>query len=144
MLNYLKKIREDKKMSQSQLARKIGVSKQLLSGFEKGRSGVSNEVLKKLASALEVSSDVILSGKTHKSFDENSRKNMSEAMNLVFENYGDEFDKETIVKISTELYALMIDFESINEDSHKKQFLKSLEEKIAAGLAAQCFLKFKK
>ena len=49
MSNFLKKIREDKKIGQSELALRIGVSKQLLSGFENGRSGVSNEVLKKLA-----------------------------------------------------------------------------------------------
>ena len=64
MSNFLKKIREDKKIGQSELALRIGVSKQLLSGFENGRSGVSNEVLKKLAEALDVSPDAILIGKS--------------------------------------------------------------------------------
>ena len=69
MSNFLKKIREDKKIGQSELALRIGVSKQLLSGFENGRSGVSNEVLKKLAEALDVSPDAILIGKSTKPFD---------------------------------------------------------------------------
>jgi len=44
MANFLKKIREDKKIGQTELATRIGVTKQLLSGFENGRSGISNEV----------------------------------------------------------------------------------------------------
>ena len=77
MSNFLKKIREDKKIGQSELAVKIGVSKQLLSGFENGRSGISNEVLQKLADVLEVSSDAILTGKSTKPFSEIGRKQLS-------------------------------------------------------------------
>lgn len=143
MSNFLRKIREDKKIGQSDLAEKIGVSKQLLSGFENGRSGVSNEVLKKLADALDVSPDAILTGKSYKPFDEKGRKQLSEAMNMTFKYYGDDFDKDTIIKISTELYALIVDFDGLKNDSERDNFLKSLEEKIAIGLASKCFLKFK-
>lgn len=143
MSNFLRKIREDKKIGQSDLAEKIGVSKQLLSGFENGRSGVSNEVLKKLAEALDVSSDAILTGKSYKPFDEKGRKQLSEAMNMTFKYYGDDFDKDTIIKISTELYGLIVDFDNLKNDSDKIDFIKSLEEKIAIGLASKCFLKFK-
>ena len=144
MSNFLKKIREDKKSGQSELAVKIGVSKQLLSGFENGRSGVSNEVLQKLADALEVSSDAILTGKSIKPFSDSGRKQLSEAMNMTFKFYGDEFDKDTIVKVSTELYSIIVDFDELKNDADREKFRKSLEEKIAIGLASNCFLKLKK
>jgi len=144
MSNFLKKIREDKKIGQSELASKIGVSKQLLSGFENGRSGISNEVLKKLADALDVSPDAILIGKSSKPFDEAGRKNLAEAMNMTFKFYGDEFDKDTIIKISTELFSIIVDFNQLKNDSERESFKKSLEDKIALGLASKCFLELKK
>jgi len=144
MSNFLKKIREDKKIGQSELAVKIGVSKQLLSGFENGRSGISNEVLQKLADALEVSSDAILTGKSSKPFSEIGRKQLSEAMNMTFKFYGDEFDRDTIIKVSTELYSIIVDFDELKNDADREKFKKSLEEKIATGLASNCFLKLTK
>ena len=144
MSNFLKKIREDKNIGQSELAVKIGVSKQLLSGFENGRSGISNEVLRKLAEALDVSSDAILTGKSTKPFDELGRKQLSDAMGMTFKFYGDEFDKDTIIKISTELYSIIVDFDELKNEADRKEFRKSLEEKIAIGLASRCFLKLKK
>ncbi len=144
MSNFLKKIREDKKIGQSELAVKIGVSKQLLSGFENGRSGISNEVLQKLADVLEVSSDAILTGKSSKPFSEIGRKQLSEAMNMTFKFYGDEFDRDTIIKVSTELYSIIVDFDELKNDADREKFKKSLEEKIAIGLASNCFLKLTK
>ena len=144
MSNFLKKIREDKKIGQSELAVRIGVSKQLLSGFENGRSGVSNEVLKKLSEALDVSPDAILLGKSTKPFDDVGRRQLSEAMNMTFKFYGDEFDKDTIIKISTELYSIIVDFDELKNDAERDKYKKSLEEKIAVGLASKCFLKLKK
>jgi transcriptional regulator with XRE-family HTH domain len=141
MTNFLKKIREDKKIGQTELANRIGVTKQLLSGFENGRSGISNEVLIKLAEELQVSPDAILTGKSYKPLDQKNRQHLSEAMSMTFKNYGDEFDKDTIIKISTELYSLIVDFHELNNDSNKQNFVKSLEEKIAVGLAAKCLLK---
>ena len=126
------------------MATKIGVSKQLLSGFENGRSGVSNEVLKKLSEALDVSPDAILLGKSTKPFDDVGRRQLSEAMNMTFKFYGDEFDKDTIIKISTELYSIIVDFDELKNDAERDKYKKSLEEKIAVGLASKCFLKLKK
>ncbi len=74
MANFLKKIREDKKIGQTELANRIGVTKQLLSGFENGRSGISNEVLIKLAEELQVSPDAILTGKSYKPLDQKNRQ----------------------------------------------------------------------
>lgn len=142
MNNFLKRIREERNIGQSELAEKVGVSKQLLSGFENGRSGISNEVLKKISDFLQVSIDTILSGKSSTPFDDKSRSQLSEAMRLTFKFYGDEFDKETIIKIATELYGLMVDFENLKVNSKKEYFKNVLEEKIAQGLAAKCFLNY--
>ncbi len=141
MSNFLKKIRESKRIRQTELANQVGVSKQLLSGFENGRSGISNEVLKKLAIALDVSPDSILLGKSNRSFDEVGKKQLSEAMHITFEEYGDKFDKETIIKISTELYGMIFHNEFLINDIEKIKYQESLQEKIITGLAAQCFLK---
>ncbi len=143
MTNFLKKIREEKRISQSNLARKIGVSKQLLCGFENGRSGISNEVLAKLALALEVPKDAIITGKYDKSYDLKGKQQLAEALKLTFDFYGDEFDKDTIIKISTELYGLIVDFDGIKDEANKINFKKSLEDKIALGLASKCFLQTK-
>jgi len=144
MENFLKKIRQDRKIAQSDLAQRVGVSKQLINGFENKRNGISNEVLRKIAEILEVSPDAILSGKSSNPFDDQGRKQLSEAMNLTFKHYGEEFDKETIVKIATELYGLMIDFDRLKSDSDKKKFKRSLADKIALGLASKTFLNEKK
>lgn len=139
--NFLKTIRTEKKISQSDLAKKIGVSKQLLSGFEQGRSGVSNEVLNKLGKELKVTPEYIITGKSKQAFDEKGKEKLAQAMNNVFSIYGDDFDKETIVKIATEVYGFMLDFDDLKEKSEKEDFKRSLENKIIEGLAAKCFLK---
>jgi transcriptional regulator with XRE-family HTH domain len=142
--NFLKQIREAKGLSQIDLAVRAGVSKQLLSGFENGRSGISNEVLQRIAEILEVSTDAIFSGKSQNPFDEKGRKILLQAMQNTFEFYGDKFDKETIIKIATELYGIMIDFESVDNKSMQKEFCRELEDKITLGFASQCFLNFHK
>lgn len=142
--NFLKQIRESKKIGQSQLAKMTGVSKQLLSGFEKGRNGVSNEVLQRIGGALKVNPDHIMSGKTPDPFDEKGRKKLTEAMTMAFDFYGDEFDKETLVRVATDIYGLMLDFDLLKKDAEKREFREELESKIALGLAAKCLLKSKK
>jgi len=138
--NFLKQIREEKNISQSALATKIGVTKQLLSGFEQGRSGVSNEVLRKLAEALEVTPDAILTGKSNRPFDEKGRQKLAEAMSLAFKIYGDQFDKEALIKIATEIYGFMVDEDLAKSDLAKNKLRESIEDKIVCGLAAKAFL----
>ena len=55
--NFLRQIREQKNIGQAELAQRIGVSKQLLSGFENGRSGVSHQVLRKIAELFQIAPD---------------------------------------------------------------------------------------
>jgi len=141
--NFLKKIRESKNIGQSELARLVGVSKQLICGFENGRSGISNEVLRKIAETLQIKPSQIIDGKSPHPFDQSGRDKLTKAMSMSFSFYADEFDKETLIKIATEIYVLMLDFEEMSlkhEDSDLEDFLK---EKITIGLAAKCLLNSK-
>jgi transcriptional regulator with XRE-family HTH domain len=138
--NILKKIRKEKNISQIELANIAGVSKQLLSGFENGRSGISNDVLFKIANYLDVSSDYIITGKNKNIIDEQGKKILQKAMSIAFDFYGDEFDKETLIKISSEIYSLMVDFEEKYKKLSSEDFEEFLNNKIAVGLAAKCLL----
>ena len=48
-------------------------------------------------------------------------------MNMTFSFYGEEFDKDTIIKISTELYSIIVDFDELKNDADREKFKKSLE-----------------
>jgi transcriptional regulator with XRE-family HTH domain len=58
--NNLYHIRTIKRVSLTELAQQVGVSRQLLWGFEKGRNNISFEVLEKTANLLNVSQKQIL------------------------------------------------------------------------------------
>jgi transcriptional regulator with XRE-family HTH domain len=143
--NFLKQIREEKSFGQAELARKAGVSKQLIWGFENGKNGVSSEVLRKLAEVLKVTPNYITKGSDVGSpLTEEEKKRMFEAMKITHEYYKDYgFDYEMMSKIATEMYGFMSDFEKLKEQIGSNSFDKSLNEKIASGLAAKCFLSFK-
>lgn len=54
MFNVLKTLREKEKISQDELAEKIGITRQTLSKYEKGESDLSLEMIKKLSKFFEV------------------------------------------------------------------------------------------
>ncbi|HHY74084.1 MAG TPA: helix-turn-helix transcriptional regulator [Bacillus bacterium] len=62
----LKKLRG--KMSQEEVATKIGISRARLSHYETGRSELDTEILKKLADFYNVSTDYLLTGKDTSEF----------------------------------------------------------------------------
>lgn len=138
--NFLRQIREQKNIGQAELAQKIGVSKQLLSGFENGRSGVSHQVIRKIAELLQITPDQIFSGNNPSYFNEKQKKRLSSAMNIAFKFYGDELEKDIIVRVATELYSMNVDYELLSEDNDKQAFMRGLEEKIITGLAAKCLI----
>ncbi len=49
---WLMKIRDDKKMTQTQLAQQVGISRQMISAIEKGERRPSVEVAQKIANVL--------------------------------------------------------------------------------------------
>lgn len=56
----LERLRKDAKLSQTELAEKIGLTQQVVSGYEKGKSYPNLEVLCKIADTFHVSVDSLL------------------------------------------------------------------------------------
>lgn len=138
--NFLKQVRQEKGVKASELARLIGVSRQSIYGYERG-VGISSEILLKLSNALDVSANYILTGQEDKSEGLIKSQYLSLAMEMAYESYFDEsFDREELIKISAEIYNLMINQEKIKNNNDKENFQKSLEDNIIKGLAAKCFL----
>lgn len=63
-MNRIKILREDLKLSQADFAKKVGLTQQSISLYEKGDREPSLDVLKKLADFFDVSTDYLL-GKTN-------------------------------------------------------------------------------
>ena len=140
--NFLKKIRQEKGLKQSDLARRAGVSRQLLWGYENGKFGVSSQILSKLAGALSVSPSYIVTGKTSsESLNSTEKKRMLEAIKTTSEFYKDHnFDQETVLKIAMEVYNFTTNFNDLKKEIGNNGFNKSLNDKIISGLAARCFI----
>ncbi len=143
--NFLRQIRQEKSYGQSELARMAGVSKQLLCGFENGRNGLSHEVLRKLSDILQVSPTYLAKGSDNDANSATDKTRMLEAMRVTSEYYKDyEFDSEMMSNIAAEMYQVMSNFEKLKDQMDSNRFNKLLNEKVAAGLAAKCFLSFNK
>ncbi len=137
--NFLRKIRIEKGKTQAALAKELGVSRALLCGFEKAKNGVSDEVLSKLANALGVTKSEITTGNPAEYINDHELEGVAEAVEKAFKQYGEEYDKKTVVKIGTELYRIMSDYKSFRDESGQNEFKKNLQSKLIFGLAARCF-----
>jgi len=138
--NFLKQARQEQKMGQSQLAKKAGISRQMIWGYENGKYEISADILKKLSSALNVDSSYINNGKTSNiinstitAVDQDKMMDAIRTTNEFYKNYN--FDQETLLKIAIEIYNLTAQFNEIDQ----KNFDKLLNDKIILGLAAKCF-----
>ena len=58
----IKKIRKEKKMTQPELAKRIGVSVPTLQRYENGVTELKASMLNKIADALDVNFDILFSG----------------------------------------------------------------------------------
>lgn len=58
----LESLRKEKKINQSDLAKKIGLTQQTISSYEKGKIRPSMDILYRLAEELGVTSDYLLNG----------------------------------------------------------------------------------
>ncbi len=58
----LERLRKEKKINQSELARSIGLTQQTISSYEKGKNRPSMEIIVRLAQELGVTSDYLLNG----------------------------------------------------------------------------------
>jgi transcriptional regulator with XRE-family HTH domain len=138
--NFLKKIREAKGISQIDLAGKVGIARSHLSNFESGKVNLSAKVLTRISKILGVDVSEIKTGKPDSHFDPENKEKLLKAMIITNEIYGDNFDKEMIVSIATEVYTLI---SSINDEDDKESFQKLMKSKYITGLAANCVLKMK-
>jgi len=138
--NFLKKIRTEKGKSQAALAKELGVSGALICGFEKGKNGISDEVLSNIANALGVTKSEIITGNPAEYINDTELDGVAEAVEKAFRLYGDEYDKKTVVKIGTELYRIMADYKSFKDEKGREEFKKNIQSKAIFGFAARCFL----
>ena len=75
-----------------------------------------------------------------KYINDNELEGVAEAVEKAFKQYGDEYDKKTVVKIGTELYRIIADYKSFTDEQGKEEFKKNMKSKAIIGLAATCFL----
>lgn len=95
----IKKIRINRNMSVSELAKKANISTKFLYDIEYGRKGFSADVLLRISKALNVSCDYILAG------DEENPD--SELMGII--RVLDERERRVIMKIACEIIGLRSD-----------------------------------
>lgn len=141
--NFLKKIRETKGISQIDLAGRLGIARSHLSNFESGKVNLSAKVLTKISKVLGVDVSEITTGKPDAQFNPENKEKLLKAMIITNEIYGENFDKEMIVSIATEVYTLIKNADSINNEDDKENFQKLMKSKYITGLAANCVLKMK-
>ena len=75
-------LRKQKEWSQTELANKVGVSREIISKYEKGNVTPSVEVAKKIADAFEVSLDYLVGEGQNSSFDKKTVKRLQAIENL--------------------------------------------------------------
>jgi len=78
-------IRKEKKMSQSELAKKVGIHANVLGRYERGEARPFVEMAVKLAQALNVSADYLL-GNTDMDLDTNTLRRLEEIDKLSEQN----------------------------------------------------------
>lgn len=145
--NFLKKVRQEKGFGQSQLAKKAGVSRQMIWGYENGKYEIPKENLDRLAAILAVDPTYIITGRlaNSESLGEIDKTRLLDAITLAHDFYKDyKFDREMLSKIAIEIYGFMTDFDKLTREMERGDFDKSLNEKIVSGLAAKCFVDIKK
>ena len=59
-MNRLKEIREDRDLTQQQLAKKLGITKRNYSYIETGKTALTDDILNKLATYYKTSTDYLL------------------------------------------------------------------------------------
>ncbi len=147
--NFLRKIREQKNLTQDQLATAAGITRCIISEFENGKHRPSPRTINKIAEALGCSYVFLMTGKEEtnnqvsKSSNEDREKYLIEAAKLTKEKYGNRgLSEELLMKISGYLSFLIEDYETapINE---KQKMLAENSELNAKMLATEIFLNSK-
>lgn len=147
--NFLKKIREERNLTQDQLAENSGVTRYIISEFENEKRRPSPRTINRLAEALDCSYMSLMTGKEksnearEKNFGETRQQHIEEAINLTKKySSGKGFDAELLMKISSHLSHMIEEYEAANSQE-KKEILKNIKEQKAQLLANDIFLKTK-
>ena len=140
--NFLKQIRQEQDITSSALARKIGVTPQLLWNFENERGNISNDVTQKILSELKVSYEYLMSGIRDNQVADNKQKIMLKAVQIAHVKFAQKnFSETEMIEISTKIYERLIEIEEegiqINDE-----FIDSLKGSYFSGLADSCLMEF--
>ena len=153
--NFLEKIRIRQKVSIAEIAKQVGVSRQLLWGFEKGKNNISTKVLEKIAKTLNCSVSQILGDESNERLYNNEKEQKTEipssptypikdqylnyAMEIVDEMIDHEFhSRQEKTHILSEVYKIVYEFYENQDDN--ADFAKELEKKIIANQGVLRFL----
>jgi transcriptional regulator with XRE-family HTH domain len=147
--NFLRKIREERNLTQDQLAKNAGITRCIISEFENGKHRPSPRTINKIAEALGCSYIFLMTGKedskaaTKKTSNENRQKYLIEAAKLTKEHYGNlGFSEELLMKISGYLSLIIEDYEAAS-NTEKQHVIEENSELKAKSLASDIFLKAK-
>lgn len=145
--NFLRKIREEKNLTQDQLAKIAGITRCIISEFENGKHRPSPRTINKIAEALGCSYIFLMTGKDEsqivvkKNSSENRQKYLIEAAKLTKENYGNQgFSEELLMKISGYLSFIIEDYQ-LASTAEKQRIIAENSELKAKSLASDIFLK---
>jgi transcriptional regulator with XRE-family HTH domain len=144
--NFLKRIREEKNLTQDQLVEFSGVSRYIISEFENEKRRPSPRTISRIAEALGCSYITLMTGKEDIEYDKknliakNLKKYLTEAINLTKNYCGNKkIDQDLMMKISGYLSHLIEEYE--RSDSHKrKKIIAEIEEQKAQFFAIEIFL----
>jgi transcriptional regulator with XRE-family HTH domain len=140
--NFFEEIVNRHGIQLAELARRVGVERQHLTGFAKKRHGVSDEVLVKLAAILKVRTEDIIPGRTTEQTTE-GKKYLMKALKMTDQYYAeDHFSEELLLDIATELHEFLIAFDLEENKNDLAAMKKYLHRRFCNGLAAKCFLDF--
>lgn len=146
--NFLRKIREEKNLTQDQLAKAAGITRCIISEFENGKHRPSPRTINKIAEALECSYIFLMTGKedpitTKKASTENRQKYLIEATSLTKEHYGNcDFSVDLLMKISGYLSHIIEDYELASVEEKQQILAENIELK-AKFLASDILFKTK-
>jgi len=147
--NFLKRIRENKNLTQDQLAEASGVARYIISEFENEKRRPTPRTISRLSEALDCSYMELMTGE--KKTDEEKKKNLSqnrqnyleEAVNLTRKHCsGQGYSEELMMKVSGHLSYLIEEYESASSQE-RKEILKNIEDQKAKLLADNIFLNTK-
>jgi transcriptional regulator with XRE-family HTH domain len=147
--NFLKKIREEKNLTQDQLAEASGVARYIISEFENQKRRPSPRTISRLAEALGCSYIELIAGKQdseeekRKNRGENKQQYLAEAVSLTKMHYSNKgFDEELLMQISGYLSYLIEEYDT-SCAREKNEIIKEIKEQRAKLLAGDLFLKTK-